>query len=187
MIEEFLQLRLDQALATCRQRWALGGVAVASIIVASGLATAGATSARGLTIMITVSTVAAVVAVSTSGTHVGAVVVALVVLQWIAFTDDTTSPRVVGVASCLFVFHALTALMAASPHTTEIDGRVLRSWALRTTVVVAATVAVWGLVILFDGRQTTGSETLTVAGLVVIAAVLLAVRRTYGTWWSASS
>ena len=28
MIEDFLQLRLDQALATCRQRWVLGAAAV---------------------------------------------------------------------------------------------------------------------------------------------------------------
>ncbi len=184
MIEEFLQLRLDQALATCRQRWILGGAAVGSVVTATALTTVGAVSTQGLLIMIAVVMVAAVIAVSASGSHIGSLVVAVVAVQWLAFADDATSISSLGVALCLYVFHALTALAAATPHTTEIDTVVLRRWAVRSTFVGAATVIVWGLVILFDGRQADGNEALTVFGLVVIASVLVLVRRAYATWWN---
>jgi len=183
MIEEFLQLRLDQALATCRQRWGLGGIAVASIVVASALSTLWSTSAEGAAIMLLASAIGAVVAISTSGSHLGAAVVAFVTLQWLAFSGGTTGPRVIGVALCLFVFHGLLALMAAVPHTAAIDGRVLRRWATRSVSVAAATGAVWGLIVVFEGRRTSGNEFLTVAGLVAIAAVLVSVRSTYAAWW----
>lgn len=177
MMEERLQLWLDQALATCRQRWVLGALAVASVVAASLLAGIGVASARGLTIFLATLIVAAIVAMAGSGTHIGSVVVALVALQWVAYVDDVTSARAVGVATCLYLFHALLALTATTRHTAAIDARILRRWALRSVVVIAATVAVWALVVVFDRRQTTGSETLTFAGLFVIVATLFAIRR----------
>lgn len=187
MIEEFLQLRLDQALATCRQRWLLGGAAVLAAALGTALAMAGDASGQGVASMLALTTGAAVVAVSASGTHIGAFVVAIVALQWLAFNDNETSARSVGVALCLFTFHSLTALMAAVPHTTEVDVRLLRRWGRRSTVVIAATLAVWGLVVAFARESSAGSEALTVAGLAVIAAVLVIVRRAYATWWSRSA
>ena len=183
MIEEFLQLRLDQALATCAQRWVLGGFAVGSAAVASLLATLGSASSQGVAVMLMMTSAAAVVAVSASGSHIGAAVVGFLAFQWVAFAGGETGWRLIAVAVCLFTFHALLALMAAVPHTSPVDRRVLRSWTLRSVWVVSATVAVWALVALLDGRFTSGSELLTVAGLVVIVAVLLAVRRYSSTWW----
>jgi len=184
MIEELLQLRLDQALATCRQRWVLGGAAVLAAVLGTALTLADGTSGRGWATMLAVTTVAALVAVSASGTHIGTIVVAIVALQWLALGGDDSSIRSVGVAVCLYTFHSITALTASVPHTTEIDGRVLRRWARRSVYVVAATLAVWGLIIAFERRPSTGNEALTVLGLTVIAAVLVIVRRAYSTWLS---
>ena len=114
MIEEFLQLRLDQALATCRQRWVLGGAAVLAAALGTVLALAGGTPRQGWLTMLAVTVGAAIVAVSASGTHVGAIVVAIVALQWLAFGGDETGVRSVGVALCLYAFHSITALTAAS-------------------------------------------------------------------------
>ncbi len=183
MIEEFLQLRLDQALATSRQRWVLGGVAVLAVVVASVLAMAGRVPAQGATIMLTISVAAAIVAVSASGTHIGVIVVAIVILQWVGYADAETSLRTVGVALCLYLFHALTALIASTPHTADIAPVVLRRWAARSVLVTAATIAVWGLVVAFEQRSDAGSEVVTVVGLAVIAGVLVMVRRAYATWW----
>ena len=185
MIEEFLQLRLDQALATCRQRWLLGVAAVLVAVLGTALAMVGNASGQGVATMLVITTCAAILAVSASGTHLGAIVVGIVAFQWAAFAADPTGARVVVAALCLYAFHALTALMAAVPHTTEIDPRLLRRWAIRSLYVAGATVAVWGLVVAFERNAPNGNEAVTVLGLAVIAAVLVIVRRTYSTWWSA--
>lgn len=177
MIEEALQLRLDQALATRPQRWVLGGTAVAAAVIASVLVGLGAASGPELAIATVVSAVVAAIAVSGSGTHAGSVLIALVALEWVVFVDDETSPRVIGVACCIYVFHSLLALMAATPHTTVIDRRVLHGWAVRSVIVVAATVAVWALVVALDRRGPGGSESLTLLALVTITAVVVALRR----------
>lgn len=187
MIEEFLQLRLDQALATCAQRWALGCLAVAAAAASSVLATGGSASGQGVAVMLLATVAAAVVAVSASGSHIGAAVVGFLALQWVAFAGGGTGWRLIAVAVCLFMFHGLLALMAAVPHTSVIDRRVLRSWTIRSVWVVAATVAVWALVAAFDGRLTSGSEILTLAGLAVIVVVLVAVRRHSAAWWGVPS
>lgn len=177
MIEEVLQLRLDQALATRPQRWVLGGVAVVAAVIASVLVGVGSASGPELAIAIVATAVVAAVAVSGSGTHAGSVLIAMVALEWVLFVDDETSPRVIGVACCIYVFHSLLALMAATPHTSVIDRRVLHSWLVRSVFVVAATVSVWALVLAIDRRRPAGSESLTVLGLVTIAVVVVALRR----------
>lgn len=183
MIEEFLQLRLDQALATCPQRWALGGLAVAAAVASSVLATVGSASGQGVAVMLLATVAAAVAAVSASGSHIGAAVVGFLAFQWVAFAGGDTGWRLIAVAACLFTFHGLLALMAAVPHTSVIDRRVLRSWTFRSVWVLAGTVAVWALVAAFEGRLSDGNEVLTVVGLLIIAAVLVAVRRASATWW----
>jgi len=177
MIEEALQLWLDQALATRRQRWVLGAAAVASVVAASLLVGAGGASGRELAIATVVSAVLATIAVGGSGTHVGSLVLAIVALEWLVFVDDETSPRAIGVAVCLYVFHSLLALMAATPHTSVIDARVLRRWAVRSVFVIATTVAVWALVVTLERRQAGGSQALTVVGLVVVIVTVVALRR----------
>lgn len=177
MIEEFLQLRLDQALATSRQRWVLAGTAVLTAGVASVLAMAGDAPAQGMAIMVAFTLAAAVVAVSASGTHFGVIVVAVVATQWLGYSGSEASFRSVGVALCLYVFHALTALAAATPHTADIDPVVLRRWAVRSVPVVVATVAVWAVVAAFEQRSPSGNEAVTAVGLAVIAGVLVVLRR----------
>lgn len=177
MIEELLQLWLDQALATRTQRWVLGVAAVGSITVASTLAAVGAGSITGHLTVVAMTTALATIAVAGSGAHTGSIVIAAVAFEWLAFVDDITNARAIGVASCVYAFHALLALMAATPHTSVIDPRVLGRWAARSLYVIAATVAVWAMVVAFERRNASGDESLTIAGLVVIAAAIMALRR----------
>lgn len=177
MMEERLQLWLDQALATTRQRWALGVVAVLSIVAASIITGAGSGGGNELAIIIVAPTVLSVIAASGSGTHAGSLVIAIIGLEWITLVDDVATPRAIGVAACLYVFHAVTALIAATRHTTVIDPVVLIRWARRSVPVMVATVAVWWVVAVADGRNADGSEALTILGLVLVSAVLLALRR----------
>jgi DNA-binding transcriptional regulator YiaG len=75
------------------------------------------------------------------------------------------------------VFHTLLALMAATRHTAPIDMRILRRWATRSVLVVAATLGVWVGVLWFEGRETSGSAALTLLALIVIAVGILALGR----------
>lgn len=177
MIEELLQLWLDQALATCKQRWWLGGIAVASITCACLVITVGAASTRGIVIVVAVTTASAILAVAGSGTHHGSITIALVALAWLGFVGDVTTPRAIVVASCLYSFHVLLALMAATRHTSPLDHRILLRWAARSVVVLATTVAVWLCVVAVDGQIRSGSAELTFAGLIVVAAGAVALRR----------
>jgi len=142
MIEETLQLWLDQALATCRQRWVLGITATVAVTAATLLITVGATSPRGVVLTAGAITGLAIVAVAGSGSHVGSIVIALVGLAWIVFVDDVATPRAVAVAGCLYVFHALLALMAATRHTAPLVRPVLMRWLTQSVAVLAVTVAV---------------------------------------------
>lgn len=177
MIGDRLQLWLDQAAATCGQRWWLGGAAVASILAATLTITIGATEPRLLALVVGVTTLLAVVAVAGSGSHTGSIVIVLVALAWIALIDDPTTPRSIAIASCLYLFHALLALMAATRHTAPIHPQILWRWATRSVAVLAATAGVWVCVVWFEGRQHDDNAVLTLLALIVIALGVLALRR----------
>ena len=102
--------------------------------------------------------------------------VGFVVLQWLSFADDVTAGRSVVVALCLFTFHACLALMAVTPHSAVIGRAVIQRWLGRGAVVAIATLAVWGLVVVFDRREPSGSTPLTLLGLLAVAAAVLALR-----------
>lgn len=176
MIDEALQLRLDQMLATCRQRWWLGGGAVVAVLVAALTITVGASSLQGGILAVCVTTALAIAAVAGAGSHYGSVTIAAVGVTWLAIIDDPATPRSMAVATCLYVFHALLALMAATRHTSPIDVRILARWAARSVGVLGATVAVWVVVVVFDGRTWSGSATLTSFALVIIALAAFTVR-----------
>ena len=56
------------------------------------------------------------------------------------------------------------------------DRTVIWRWSVRSGYVVVATVAVWLLVIVLDGRQAAGSAALTTVGFVTLTGLVLAAR-----------
>jgi hypothetical protein len=82
-------------------------------------------------------------------------------------TDDPTSGWAVPLALCIVGFHALVSLLATTPPSAVLDPTVLRRWALRALVPVAATVAVWGLAVALEGRG--ASVAVVLAGLSALA------------------
>lgn len=176
MIEETLQLWLDQALATCRQRWVLSITAVAAVTTATLVITIGAAAPQGIALTVGAVTGLAIVAVAGSGSHVGSVVIALVGLTWVFFVDDVATPKAMGVAGCLYVFHALLALMAATRHTSPLERRILMRWLARSVGVLAATGAVWLGVVALEGRNIAGGANLTAIAVVAIALAVMAIR-----------
>jgi hypothetical protein len=174
MITERLQEALDQALATTRQRWLLGVVAVLTALVASGSMALASEGADGWVVILV--GVLALLATIWPDDHLALVVITVVVLHWLAFRADVVSAWSMGIAACLLVFHTLIALMAATPHTAVVHPVVLRRWLARSGVVAVATGAVWVLVVLFERRNAPGNAALSIAAFAVVAAAAIALR-----------
>ena len=98
------------------------------------------------------------------------------VWHWFAATDDRLTPWAVPMGLCLFVFHVGIALMSVAPMRAIIDRTVIRRWSVRSGYVVVATVAVWLLVVVLDGRQAAGSVALTAVAFVTLTGLVLAAR-----------
>lgn len=171
--------RLQDVITTLRgttaQRWALGGLAVTAIVVALATTVAGTDQPFGWFALFVISL--AVISAIQPGWNTSATVIALVVIEWLATTDEVTDGRAVVVASCLFVFHASLALIAVTPHTTSAPGTVVRVWALRSAFVVAATWAVWLLVQIGEQRDAAGDPLLTLTALAAVGAAAFVLRR----------
>lgn len=174
MIAARLQEWLDQLRNTSRQRWALGGTAVASAFASSAVIGLGSGDGLGW-VVVFVATLAAIAAVQ-AGSHTALGVVAVIVLQWLGAVDDVSTPRSLAVALCLFVFHGVLALMAVTPHSATVDPAILRLWLQRSGSVAAGTVATWLVVLVFAQRDATGNAALTLGAVVALAAGALVVR-----------
>lgn len=175
MITLRLQRWLDTLRDTSPQRWVLGSAAVLAIAIALAATFAGSDETFGWFAWFVVA-LAAVAAIQ-AGSHTASVTIALVVIEWMAAVDDVAAPRALVVAACLLVFHGTLALMAVSPHSARIHPDVVRSWARRSGAVLAATVAVWLLVTVFERRDATANPLLTVFALGAVAAGAIALRR----------
>lgn len=156
------------------QRWALIAAAVAAVLGASTSTALAAGHQNGVVLALIVAL--AVVAVIYPYTNAGLVTEAVVVLQWLAAVDHTTTPWTMCVASCLFVFHVVVALTALTPVTAALDGAILRRWARRSGVIVLATIGVWGIVVAMAARRAPGSAALTVIAFVTLTGLLLLAR-----------
>ena len=88
-----------------------------------------------------------------------------------------SSPWVLVFAAALFTVHALTALLAATPHTATIGADVIGRWVRRSVVVAVATVLVWAVARLATSWQLSGSILGTTVALVVLTLTALGLRR----------
>ena len=157
-----------------RQRWALIGLAVGSAAAAS-ISTAIASN-QNRVIFALIVVLAAASAISPDS-HIATTTEVVVVVQWLASTGGDTTGWAIGVALCLFAFHAAIALMALTPVTTSLDRSILVRWSRRSVSVVIATLAMGALVWAMNERQASGSGALTAAGLAALAGLVLATRK----------
>ncbi|MCU1394310.1 MAG: hypothetical protein JWM34_2738 [Ilumatobacteraceae bacterium] len=169
------QQRLDRARATSAQRVVLAVVAIVSPVVAC--VCIGSVSHHATAVVAVLIGIVALGSTVRPDTHVGSLVVVGVVWYWLACIDDTASPWSLLVAAALFAFHTSTALIATVPNSATVDGETLGRWLRRSTIVMAATVAVWLLVVLLSHRHAAGSPALSLVALVALVAVALSLRR----------
>jgi hypothetical protein len=79
-------------------------------------------------------------------------------------------------ALSLLVFHTLVALMAVTPICAVVDRVVVARWLWRCGAVATATVAMWLVVVLVDGRNADGNAALTAAAFGTAAVLVVALR-----------
>jgi hypothetical protein len=122
------------------------------------------------------STVTALASGRQTGVVVALMVAFAMVWQWLATTDDATSPWTIPFAVLLLVFHTLIALMAVTPVNVRVPVSLLGRWARRVCLVAVATVGVWVIVVITDQRRAPGSVALTALGFVTLAALIVVAR-----------
>ncbi len=169
-----LQLWIDRLWTVSGQRWLFIAVSLGCVAGASTITTLVAGSQPNVAIALMVGL--AVIAVIMPDSHAAFVVEIAVVWQWLAATDDATTPWVIPFAVLLFVFHCVVALMAVTPITAHVHGALLRRWFRRSGYVVAATIGVWAIVFVMDQRRAPGSAALTVVGFVTLTVLILLMR-----------
>ena len=169
-----LQQWLDRLALVSVQRWMFVAIAMSSVVAAS---TTTAVVGGGQTpIVLALLIGLAIAAVMRPESHTALLVETIVVWQWIVGVDDTTSPGALAVATCLFVFHAVIALMAVTPSPAVVDRLLVRRWVLRAVGVGVATLAMWLIVAVMAQPDGPGSVTLTSIALLVLGALVVATR-----------
>ena len=118
----------------------------------------------------------AVASVLLPDSHAATAVGAIVVLQWLATVDGTTSGWAILVALCLFVLHASVGLMALAPISATIDRSIVLRWARRSGSIVVATIAMWAVVVVMNERRAAGSAVLTAIGFISLTGLMLVTR-----------
>ena len=169
-----LQEWFDRLALVTVQRWVFVATAVSSVVAAS---TTTAVVGGGQTPIVLVLLIGlAIAAAVRPDSHTALLVETVVVWQWVAGVDDTTSPGAVAVATCLFVFHAVIALMAVTPSSAVVDRLLVRRWVLRAVGVVVATLAMWLIVAVMAQRDGPGSVALALIALLALGALIVATR-----------
>lgn len=166
-----LQVKLDQALATSRQRWMLMIIAVLSITLASA-AIARATPFTDTWVVYCVVVIAMVVAADPSE-QLGLVLMSIVLFQSITAGQAVTSPWALALAVALHVFHSVVALMSVTPHSATVHQTIVIRWIGRSAVVLLITVGVWLLVVAFERRELPGNVTLSMLAFAVLVAAVV--------------
>jgi hypothetical protein len=171
---EWLQALIGRLVLVSWQRWGLIASAVAAATGASTVTALATGRQTGVVLVIVVCL--AIASVVRPDSHTAAVVVAIVVWQWLASIDDSTTAWSIALATLLFVFHSTVALMAVTPIGAVIEWSVLMRWSRRGAVVVGATVVMWALVVVMNERRAAGNVALTAVGLLVLTTLVLVMR-----------
>ena len=169
-----LQLWIDRLWLVSGQRWLFLAVSLGCLAGASSITALVAGSQPSVAIVLMVAL--AIVAVIRPDSHGALVVEVAVVWQWLAATDDVTTPWVIPFAVLLFVFHCAVALMAVTPIAAHVDRALLLRWLRRSGSVVAATIGVWVIVVIMEQRRASGSAALTLVGFMILTVLILVMR-----------
>jgi hypothetical protein len=156
------------------QRCVLIAIAVLAATAASASTVLAAAQPNGIVMVIVV--VLAIPGAMFPDTFTATAVEIVVVLQWWASTGGGTTAWSIVTALCLFVFHAVIALMALTSFTASVARSILVRWARRSAWVVLATVAMWLLVRGMAERRAGGNPSLTVVGFLTLAALVMSSR-----------
>jgi hypothetical protein len=168
-----LQQVVDRLAMVSSQRSVFGALAVVAAVAAS----AASAGSSGFVLVLVLGLAAA--AASHPDSHAALLVEAVVVWQWVAGTHDATDPAVVAVASALFVFHTVIALMAVTPSSAVVGRVLVWRWLRRSGYVLVATGSMWLVVVVMVDRQAPGSVLLTFMAFATLAAFAVAIR-TFG-------
>jgi len=169
-----LQGWIDEVHDTSAQQWMLRLAAVVTPLVAL-ISAAGATGRWWPFGLIVVGSLSAASAFRPDS-HTAAVVIAIVAWHWLATVDRVDTVWLPIAACSLLAHHAVIALTATFPVGGVVPKQTLLLWLQRTSIVGAATVAMWALVVLLDRRAAAGNGLLTALALAVVAAGAVTLR-----------
>jgi hypothetical protein len=169
-----LQVWIDRLWLVSGQRWLFIAVSLCCVAGASTITALASGTQTGVVVAVMVAL--AIVAVVRPDSHAALGVEAAMVWQWLATTDDPTTPWAIPFAVLLLLFHTLIALMAVTPINVRVPASLLVRWAWRGCFVAVATVGVWAIVVVMDQRRAPGSVALTALGFVTLAALIVVTR-----------
>jgi hypothetical protein len=169
-----LQLLIERLATVSLQRWAFVVSSLVAVVGASTCTASASGQQSGVVLALIVGF--GVLAVIRPDSHTALAVETIVVWQWLATVDDLTTPWAIPMALSLLVFHTLIALMAVTPISAVVDRVVVARWLWRCGAVATATVAMWLVVVLVDGRNADGNAALTAAAFATAAALVVALR-----------
>jgi hypothetical protein len=169
-----LQMWIDRLWLVSGQRWLFIASSLCCVAGASTITALASGTQTGVVVALMVAL--AIVAVVKPASHAALAVAVAMVWQWLATTDDATSPWTIPFAVLLLLFHTLIALMAVTPINVHVPVSVVGRWAWRCCFVATAAVGVWVIVVVMDQRRAPGSVALTALGFVTLAVLVVAAR-----------
>jgi hypothetical protein len=101
--------------------------------------------------------------------HVGLLVVLLLVLNWLQNVDRTNTPWLVMAAAGLLVLHTSMAAATVAPPAARWNRAMARRWLSRAGAVMAATAVAWLIAIALVEADVSGSAPVLVTALVLTA------------------
>jgi hypothetical protein len=123
---------------------------------------------------------AAVLTTVVPDTHAGSAALVVFGWVWLVHVDATTSAWLLLAAPALGLFHTSTAFIAGTPAHATLGRVAFERWATRFGLIVAATVAIWGLVVWLDRLDAHPAIALTVVALVLLCGAAAALSRSTG-------
>lgn len=134
------------------------------------LATTRAAVDRHLLVLDVIVIGLALVCTTIPDSHTGLLVTAVIVANWLASVDDTTTPWAIGAAASLTVFHVSMAASSVAPLAATWTPAMRRRWMRRLLAVCAMALPTWVLVVGVTRVDLGASPILMTSALVVIAA-----------------
>jgi hypothetical protein len=101
----------------------------------------------------------------------------LIGLLWLTSNPDARAPWSLVLASLMLIAHAAAALRSTLPPGARLDASIVWRWVFRVAATLALTALTYLLVVAADYVEPTGSELMISLALVVLAALVLLLRR----------